>query len=120
MSETESVRVLQAGERVWLVLEERPLRIRFVIEYGPAVNQRTHETLMMYRVDHFTVKRYDRWPLGFYEELRKATDACARALGVPSLLTPERAPDGSVVTPAEQRQRWQAGLDPRTGLPRRG
>jgi len=112
------VKVLQAGERVWLVLEERPLRIRFVIEYGPAVNQRTRETLMMYRVDHFTIRRSDRWPVGFFEELRQATDACATALGMPSFLTPERSPDGAVVTPAAQRQRWQAGLDPRTRLPR--
>jgi len=112
------VRMLQAGERVWLVLEERPLRSRFVIEYGPAVNQRTGETLMMDRVDHFTVKRSDRWPLGFYEELRQAEAACSRELGMPSFLAPERAPDGSIVTLAEQRARREAGLDPRTGLPR--
>lgn len=80
---------------------------------------RTHETLMIYRVDYFTIGRSDRWPLGFYEELRHATDACATALGTPSFLTPERSSDGTVVTPAEQRQRWHAGLDPHPGFPRR-
>jgi len=108
------MRVLQAGERVWLVIADSGTRIHFVIEYGPAVHQRTHETLMMYRVDHFTIKRAERWPLGFYDELRQALDACALSLGMPNFLTLIRAPDGSVVAPAEQKLRWQAGRDPRT------
>ncbi len=54
------MRVLHAGELVWLVVDDGARRIRFVIEYGPAVNQRTHETLMMYRVDHWTLRRRDR------------------------------------------------------------
>jgi hypothetical protein len=111
------VKVLQAGEKVWLVLAEEPLRIRFVIEYAPAVHQVTGETLMMYRVDHWVLKRADRWPLGFYKLLQQAIDAAARDLGMPTFLTPVTAPDGTIVTPAEQRARWQAGLDPRTGQP---
>ncbi len=110
------MRVLQAGERVWLVVADTGTRIHFVIEYGPAVRQRTHETLMMYRVDHFTVKRPERWPLGFYDELQKAIDGCAFSLGMPNFLTPVTSPDGAIVTPDEQKARWQAGRDPRTGL----
>lgn len=109
------MRVLQAGERVWLVVADTGTRIHFVIEYGPAVHQRTHETLMMYRVDHFTVKRAERWPLGFYDELQHAIDACALSLGMPNFLTPVTSPDGSIVSPEEQKARWKAGQDPRTG-----
>lgn len=39
------------------------------------------------------------WPLGYYDELRQALDACALALGMPNLLTPARAPDGTIITP---------------------
>lgn len=109
------MRVLQAGERVWLVVADTGTRIHFVIEYVPAVHQRTHETLMMYRVDHFTIKRNERWPLGYYEKLQQATDACALSLGMPNFLSPVTAPDGTIVTPTEQKARWQAGRDPRTG-----
>lgn len=110
------VKILQAGERVWLILNDAANRIEFQIEYGPAVRSDTHETLMMYRVDHWVLKRSDRWPLGYYDELRQAIDACALALGMPNFLTPATAPDGTIITPEEQRARWQAGRDPRTGL----
>lgn len=110
------MRILQAGERVWLVVADAGTRIHFVIEYGPAVHERTHETLMMYRVDHFTIKRAERWPLGYYEELGQAVDACAFSLGMPNFLTPVTSPDGSIVTPEEQKARWKAGRDPRTGV----
>jgi hypothetical protein len=112
------MRVLQAGERVWLVVADAGTRIHFVIERGPAVHQRTHETLMMYRVDHFVIKRVERWPLGYYGELREAVDACALSLGMPNFLTPITAPDGSIVSPEEQKSRWQAGLGTRTGAAR--
>lgn len=109
------MRVLQAGERVWLVVADSGTRIHFVIEYGPAVHRRTHETLMMCRVDHFTVKRADRWPLGFYNELQQAVDGAAFSLGMPNFLTAVTAPDGTIVTPGERRVRWQTERDPRTG-----
>jgi len=109
------MRVLQAGEHVWSVVADTGTRIHFVIEYGPAVHQRTHETLMMYWVDHFTIKRSERWRLGYYGELHAAVDACALSLGMPNFLTPVTASDGSIVSPAEQRARWQAGRDPRSG-----
>lgn len=111
------MRVLQAGERVWLVIADTGTRIHFVIEYGPAVHQRTHETLMMYRVDHFTIKRGERWPLGYYDELQQAVDACALSMGMPNFLTPITSSDGFIVTPAEQKARWIAGQDPRSGRP---
>ena len=66
-------------------------------------------------MDHFTIKRDERWPLGFYDELQQAIDACALSLGMPNFLTPVTAPDGKIVTPAEQRAGWQVGRDPRTG-----
>jgi hypothetical protein len=66
------------------------------------VNERTHET-MMYRVDHWVLRRADRWPLGFYDQLQQAKDACALALGMPSFLTPVTGPNGQFVTPDEQR-----------------
>lgn len=112
------MRVLQAGERVWLVLNDAANRIVYQIEYGPAVNHGTGETLMMYRVDHWVLQRDRRWPLGFYDELAQATKACELSLGMPSFVSPVTAPDGSIVTPAEQQQRWLTGRDPRTGAPR--
>lgn len=72
---------------------------------------------MMYRADHWVLKREQRRPLGFYDELNQALDACAMALEMPNFITPATAPDGSIVTPAEQRARWRAGLDPRSGKP---
>lgn len=111
--------VLRPGEHVWLVLNDA-LKIRFQIEYRLAVRKNTHESLMMYRVDHWVLQREQRWPLGFYDELMPALDACALALGMPNFLTPATAPDGSIVTPEEQRSRWRAGLDPRTGRIRDG
>ncbi len=115
------MRVLRAGEKVWLVVDDVASSIHFVIEYGPAVNQITHETLMKYRVDHWTLKRSERWPLGYYDELRAATQACELAIQERAFISPATAPDGSIVTPEEQRERWSAGLDPRTGEPiRRG
>lgn len=92
---------------------------RFLIHHGPALNTRTHETLMMYRVDHWVLKRSDRWPLGYYETLSEAQSAAETELGVPKFLAPVTDPRGQIVTPEEQRQRWAAGLDPRTGMPRR-
>lgn len=112
------MRVLRAGEQVWLVLDDDVLQIRFQIEYRLAVRHDTHESMMMYRVDHWVLKRKQRWPLGFYEELNKALDACAMALGMPDFIQPATAPDGSIVTTEEQRARWRAGLDPRSGRPR--
>lgn len=109
------MRVLRAGEKVWLVIDDAAIRIHFVIEYGPAVNQRTHETLMKYRVDHWVLKRSDRWPLGFYDELRSATRACELAIEEQAFISPATAPDGSIITADEQKARWRAGLDPRTG-----
>lgn len=116
--EARNVKVLQVGEQVWLVLNDAANRIHFQIEYGPATRSDTHETLMVYRVDHWVLKRSDRWPLGYYDELRQAVDGCALALGMPNFLTPATAPDGTIITPQEQRSRWQAGLDPRTGRSR--
>jgi len=64
------------------------------------------------------LEREQRWPLGFYEELNQALDACAMALGMPNFVQQAPAPDGSIVTAEEQRARWRAGLDPRSGRPR--
>ncbi|MFJ8896819.1 hypothetical protein ACIRCZ_19710 [Leifsonia sp. NPDC102414] len=94
------------------------VRPRFLIHHGPAVNAVTHETLMMYRVDHWVLKRSDRWPLGYYETLAQAQLAAESALGTPMFLAPVTDPLGRIVTPEEQRERWTAGLDPRTGAPR--
>ncbi len=53
---------------------------------------------MKYRVDHWTLRRTDRWPLGYYDELARAIDACAFSLGMPNFLTPVTGSDGSIVT----------------------
>lgn len=111
------MRTIQVGESDWLVLDDA-IRPRFLIHHGPAVNAITHETLMMYRVDHWVLKRADRWLLGYYETLAEAQGAAEGELGVPKFLAPVTDPQGQIVTPEEQRQRWAAGLDPRSGRPR--
>ena len=112
------MRVVQVGERVWVVLDELATRVFFVIEYAPAVHRERHETHMLYRVDHWVLQRHKRWPLGFFEELRQAVAACERELTKPGFAAPVVAPDGTVVPPDVQQSRWQAGLDPRTGQSR--
>lgn len=111
------MRILHARERIWFVVDDRASQIHFVIEYGRGVNQHAHETLMNYRVDHWTLRRPERWPLGFYDELQQSIDACALSLGMPNSIIPIKALDGTMVTPAEQKARWEAGPDPRTGRP---
>ena len=113
----DSVRTIRVGESDWLVLDDA-IQPRFLIHHGPAVNKLTHETLMMYRVDHWVLKRADRWPLGYYETLAEAQLAAEGELGVPKFLVPVTDPQGQIVTPEEQRERWAAGLDPRSGRPR--
>jgi len=73
---------------------------------------------MRYRVDHWVLQKERRWPLGYYESLQDAIDACAATLGMPEFRTPATGPDGTILTPAEQKARWLAGQDPRTGQPR--
>ncbi|MFF1879515.1 hypothetical protein [Leifsonia sp. NPDC058230] len=108
------MRVMTQGERVWLVLDDG-LQIRYQIECWLAAQQDTHESLMMYRVDHWALNRAQRWPLGFYDELSPALDACALALGMPNFLTSVTASDGTIITPEEQRATWRACSDPRAG-----
>lgn len=107
------------GENDWLVLDDA-IQPCFLIHHGPAVNKLTRETLMMYRVDHWVLKRADRWPLGYYETLAEAQLAAESTLGTPKFLAPVTDHGGRIVTPQEQRERWEAGLDPRTGMPRAG
>jgi len=111
------VRTIRVGESDWLVLDDA-IQPRFLIHHGPAVNKITRETLMMYRVDHWVLKRADRWPLGYYESLAEAQAAAEGELGTPKFLVPITDPHGQIVTPEEQRERWKAGLDPRSGTPR--
>ena len=110
----EFVKTIRVGESDWLVLDDA-IQPRFLIHHGPTVNKITRETLMMYRVDHWVLKRSDRWPLGYYETLADAQLAAESTLGAPKFLAPVTDPHGQIVTPEEQRERWQAGLDPRTG-----
>jgi hypothetical protein len=111
------MKTIRVGENDWLVLDDA-IEPRFLIHHGPAVNSATRETLMMYRVDHWVLKRSDRWQLGYYETLADAQLAAEGTLGTPTFLVPVTDPHGQIITPQEQRERWQAGLDPRTGSPR--
>ena len=56
----ECVRVLRVGVDDWLVVDAA-LNVRYLIHYGPAVNQVTHETLIMYQVINWVLERQDRW-----------------------------------------------------------
>ena len=45
----EHVRMLRVGVDDWLVVDAA-FNVRYLIHYGPAVNQVTHDTVMMYQV----------------------------------------------------------------------
>ena len=111
------VKTIQVALQQWLVVDD-VVKPRFLISVVPAVHKVTGETMMRYRVDHWVLQRERRWPLGYYELLQDAIDACAAKLGMPDFRAPATGPDGRIVTPVEQRERWMAGLDPRTGRPR--
>jgi hypothetical protein len=112
------VRVIHVATHSWLVLSGA-MQPRFLIVYGPAVHRPTGETLMRYRIDRHALERAHRRPLAWLETYAEAEDWCHRQLETPEMTAPLRADYGSTVTPEEQRRRWEAGLDPRTGLPRR-
>lgn len=99
---------------MWLVLDDvhRP---RFLIVLGPAINRRTGETHILYRIDHHQLRRTDRRPLAWLETYQEAVDWCRTTLETPELNAPRAAGHGSAVTVEVQRQRWAEGLDPATG-----
>ncbi|QJA00357.1 hypothetical protein [Leifsonia sp. PS1209] len=111
------MKTIQVALQQWLVVDD-VVKPRFLISVVPAVHRETGETLMRYRVDHWVLQREQRWQLGYYELLQEAIDACAEKLGMPEFRAPMTAPDGTIVTPAEQRARWLTGTDPRSGQPR--
>lgn len=112
------MRSIRVAQRCWLIIDE-VYRPRFLIAYIPAVNARTHETHMMYRVQQWALDRRDRSTVGWHETERDAIAYCTAVLTTPDFTTPLRDPDGGVVTTEMQRLRWEQGLDPRTGDPRR-
>lgn len=89
----ERPKLIQVGETDWLLLDVYA-EPTYLIHYGAAVHQVTHETLMRYRVDRFNVCRQDRWPIGFYETLAEA-----EAAAVVEVLKPPPVPRGTVRYP---------------------
>jgi hypothetical protein len=108
------MRSIHVGVTDWLVIDDGA-NPRFLIHYGPAVYEATRETLMMYRVDHWVLERERRWPLGYYETLAEATEACEASIGGRKFVAPAIDPQGRVVTIEEQQRSWDEGRDPRTG-----
>jgi hypothetical protein len=111
------VRIIQVATRSWLVLGEA-FQPRFLVAYGPAVHRVTGETHMMYRVDQHAMDRAHRRSLAWLETFADAEAWCRQQLTSPALNAPIRDGYGSAVTPDMQRERWAAGLAPRTGQPR--
>lgn len=113
------VRTIWVETTNWLVLEgSKP---RFVIHYGAAVHRETGETLMMYRLDAWVLERRRRWTVGWHEHLDDAIADARERIEWPEPVTPlvgGGEEHGSCVPVSVQRERWAAGLDPRTGLPR--
>ncbi len=111
--------VMQVETSTWLVAAAS--QPRFLIHYVAAVNQRTHETLMMYRLDAWVLERRRRWTVGWHERLDDAIADARERIENPEPVTPlvgGGEEHGSCVPVSVQRERWAAGLDPRTGLPR--
>jgi hypothetical protein len=111
------VRVIQVAVEVWLVIDA-VYRPRYLIVRGPAVNRRTWETHVMYRIDGHALVRAERRPLAWCETYAEAVSWCREQLETPEMAAPIRDGYGGAITPRMQRERWAAGLDPATGLPR--
>lgn len=111
------MRVIQVARRSWLVLDGA-FRPRFLIVYAAAVDTRTHETHIIYRVDRWALDREHRATVHWCETLAEATAYCAGVLDEPDFVAPIRNGYGTAIPVNVQRERWQQGLDPRTGEPR--
>ncbi len=78
------IQTIQVETTWWLILDgSRP---RFVVHYGAAVNRVTGETLMMYRLDAWTLERRDRWTVGHYERLEDAVEVARERLDAPPVV----------------------------------
>lgn len=108
---------IQVETHAWLIVNEAR-QPRFLIRYMPAVNQSTHETIMMYRVQRWQLDPSTRETVGWHDTYADALEQCRTVIETPAMGTPIRQGYGSAVTPEEQKRRWDAGLDPRTGMPR--
>lgn len=95
------MRVLRVGIDDWLVLDS-VFTIRYLVHHGPAVNRITHETVLLYRIDNWTLERKDRWVIGYRETLRDALDACLAHIDTPRLHDDihDQAPNGNGSPPA--------------------
>ncbi|MFG6502501.1 hypothetical protein [Microbacterium sp. P05] len=103
--------------RSWLVLGET-FQPRYLVVYSAAVHRETGETHMLYRIDQHALERDHRCPLAWVETYVEAEAWCREQIETPNLDAPIRDGYGSAITPDMQRERWAAGLDPRTGKPR--
>jgi hypothetical protein len=111
------VRSIRVGVDDWLIVDD-VIQPRYLIHHGPALYRPTGETLMMYRVERWALRREQRQPVAWFEYLAEAEDLCRQDLDMPDFRAPARDQQGRVITPEEQRRRWEAGLDPRSGHPR--
>ncbi|GAA4351184.1 hypothetical protein GCM10023087_18310 [Microbacterium rhizosphaerae] len=108
---------IQVETTAWLVTNAVHTP-RFLIRYLPAVSKRTHETHMLYRVQRWQLEPSKRETLGWHDTYAEAEAHCREMIETPEMGTPKRDGYGSAITPAEQKRRWDAGLDPLTGMPR--
>lgn len=110
------MRVLHVATHTWLVVND-VIQPRYLISYLAAVHRPTGETLMRYRVSQHALEPEHRRPVAWTETYAEAVSWCREQLETPDMTAPLRADYGSTVTPEEQRSRWAAGRDPRTGAP---
>jgi hypothetical protein len=110
------MRVLHVATHSWLVVDD-VIRPRYLIAYLAAVHRPTGETHLLYRISQHALEPEHRRPLAWTETHAEAVAWCRRQLETPDMTAPLRSDYGSTVTPEQQRARWEAGLDPRTGEP---
>lgn len=108
---------IQVETRAWLVVNEVHIP-KFLIRYLPAVNKRTRETHMLYRVQRWQLDKAKRETIGWHDTYAEAEAQCRAIIETPEMGTPKRDGYGSAITPEEQKRRWAAGLDPLTAEPR--
>lgn len=112
-------RIIQVERYAWLAVVDGPLTPRYLIRYGPAVHQTTHETHMLYQVLWWTLDKADRATVAWYDTYLEAETYVREEIERPVFNAPIVGEHRSTaITVEEQKARWDAGLDPRTGRPR--
>lgn len=90
--------VIQLARSQWLILTD-DVKPRMLITQGPMVHDRTRETLIVHRVEWWSVERSQRKLMAVHETYEQAVEWCRAELG---RIAAQNSPE---VAEAERRKR---------------